>query len=342
MSSFDPFPKFAPIPIVFHGYHYDGKHILDDKALMISSSLTTAFGKFINSNVVREWYFNKSLSDSVILKKIKLIMINVLEDRCSRSSTVERNSVTEMITELVDNCQVMVKVGGKAYHEINGTNSFRLRINKANNAILAFHLVPKRMFRRSITIDFDPFNVSHYTTKFEDSDEKQGIIADLQLAAVDLLAHEQEEETETAASAEQEAVVETETAASVVQEAVVETETAASVVQEAVVETETAASVVAQEQQAAAAIEEQTSAFDSPKKGAPPKKYSSVKERTKHNNNLRKQRLIAVRGHATPLRRGPKPMPKPIARERRLEKRRQNYHRNRAKQAMGLSEVIEH
>ena len=76
--------------------------------------------------------------------------------------------------------------------------------------------------------------------------------------------------------------------------------------------------------------------IDSPKKGAPPKKYSSVEERTKHNNNLRKQRLIAERGHATPLKRGPKPMPKPIGRERRLEKRRQNYHRNRAvdKQAM--------
>ena len=78
--------------------------------------------------------------------------------------------------------------------------------------------------------------------------------------------------------------------------------------------------------------------IDSPKKGAPPKKYSSVEERTKHNNNLRKQRLIAERGHATPLKRGPKPIPKPIGRERRLEKRRRNYHRNRAvekqKQAM--------
>ena len=134
MSSFDPFPKFAAIPIVFHGYHYDGTHILDDKALMISSSLTTAFGKFINADVVREWYFNKSLSDLVILKKIKLIMINVLEDRCSRSSTVERKSVTEMIIELVNNCQVMAKVGGMAYHEINHTNSFRHRINNTINA----------------------------------------------------------------------------------------------------------------------------------------------------------------------------------------------------------------
>lgn len=235
MSSFDPFPKFEPIPIVFHGYHYDGRQILDDKALMISSSLTTAFGKFINSNVVREWYFNKSLSDQVILKKIKLIMINVLEDRCSRSSTVERNSVTEMITELVDNCQVMVKVGGMAYHEINGTNSFRHRINNTINTttrqkfVVAFHLVPKRMFRRSITIDFDPFNVSHYTTSFEDSDERQGIFADAQVAVVDLLEQEKEEETETAASVAAEQV---------------------------------AVKLLAQEKQAAAAIEQQPLAFE--------------------------------------------------------------------------------
>ena len=160
MSSFDPFAKFAAIPIVFHGYHYDGNQILDDHALMVSSSLTTAFGKFINSNVVREWYFNESLSDSVILKKIKLIMINVLEDRCSRSSTVERQSVTEMIFELINNCQVMAKVGGVEYYEIDKTNSFRRRINDTINAttmekiVVAFHLVPERMFLRSITIDF--------------------------------------------------------------------------------------------------------------------------------------------------------------------------------------------
>ena len=172
MSSSNPLPIPRAVSIKFLGCHKkdDDKKVrqvvTENDDYDVSTSLTMAFGNFICSDFVQEWYLDTSLSGAHIVDTIKVIMKDYLEKRRSKSA-IDKDTIERMI----DKCHVMAIVGTESY-VVDETEDFRRGIQTSmetttGNLDLAFHLVPERMYRKKLKADFDMFDISHYTRTYE-------------------------------------------------------------------------------------------------------------------------------------------------------------------------------